>query len=33
MVENGDGAHNSKLSDATLDKSEKAVDEALALLA
>lgn len=33
MVENGDGAHNSKLSDETLDKSEKAVDEALALLA
>ncbi len=33
MVENGDGAHNSQLSDETLDKSEKAVDEALALLA
>ena len=33
MVENGDGAHNSELSDETLDKSEEAVDEALALLA
>lgn len=33
MVENSEGAHNSQLTDDTLDKSEAAVDEALAMLA
>ncbi|MEG0070717.1 MAG: ammonia-forming cytochrome c nitrite reductase subunit c552 [Raoultibacter sp.] len=32
MVENGDGAHNSQLAKKTLDSSEAAVDQALALL-
>ena len=32
MVENSDGAHNSALAQDTLDKSEAAVDEALAQL-
>lgn len=33
MVENSEGAHNSKLTDETLDKAEAAVDEALTMLA
>ncbi|WP_080799689.1 ammonia-forming cytochrome c nitrite reductase subunit c552 [Arabiibacter massiliensis] len=33
MVENSEGAHNSKLTEETLDKAEAAVDEALAMLA
>ncbi|MDR0514432.1 MAG: ammonia-forming cytochrome c nitrite reductase subunit c552 [Coriobacteriaceae bacterium] len=32
MVENSEGAHNPKFTKATLDKAEKAVDEALAML-
>lgn len=33
MVENSEGAHNSKLTNETLDKAEAAADEALAMLA
>lgn len=33
MVENSEGAHNSKLTNETLDKAEAAVDEALKMLA
>lgn len=33
MVENSEGAHNSKLTNETLDKAEACVDEALAMLA
>lgn len=33
MVENSEGAHNSKLTEETLDKAEAAADEALAMLA